>query len=236
MFVLDDTIEKLEVDASRLLKLFRSMRDVQMALPGFPSQEASAYLCQYETGKTVTTYAVFHLQRSGKLAFYRSDPGEVSPAKAEGLMYQGLDFVESMGFLLSDMDLELMADADRTMLWESLPLFLGCTAEKTAATPPEPAKAAAPAKKKAATTRKPAKKAEVSPTSEPSAPPAEPERPSRDAAADETEGVDELLAAVENLRARRPGVASRKKQPSPAETKKRCQEFKENLGRILASL
>ena len=236
MFVLDDTIEKLDVDASTLLKLFRSMRDVQMALPGFPSQEASAYLCQFQAGKSVATFAVFHLQRSGKLAFYRSEPGEVTPAKAEGVMYQGLDFVESMGFLLSDMDLELMADADRAMLWKSLPLFLGCTAEETSDVPAEPAKVASPPKKKKAPVQKPEKEAVPSPAPEPPVPQAEPERLSGDAATETAEGVDELLAAVENLRARRPGVASRKKQAGPTEMKKRCLEFKENLGRILASL
>ncbi len=236
MFVLDDTIEKLDVEAATLLKLFRSMRDVQMALPGFPSQEASAYLCQFQAGKSVATFAVFHLQRSGKLAFYRSEPGEVPPAKAEGVMYQGLDFVESMGFLLSDMDLELMADADREMLWKSLPLFLGCTVEETSDVPAEPAKVDLPPKKKKTSVQEPEKKAVASPAPEPRVQQAEPELSSGDAPKETAEGVDELLAAVENLRARRPGVASRKKPPSPAEMKKRCLEFKENLGRILASL
>jgi len=236
MFVLDDSIEKLEVDASKLRKLFRSMRRVQMALPGFPSQEASAYLCQLQAGKSVATFAAFHLQRSGKLAFYRSEPAEVTPGKAEDVMYQGLDFVESMGFLLSDMDLELMADADRAMLWESLPLFLGCTADETSEKPPESTKVATSPKKKTAAAQKPEKMVAVSPVPESQVQATVPELPSPDASVDEAEGVDELLAAVENLRARRPGVAIRKKQPSPAEMKRRCQEFKEKLGQILASL
>ncbi len=245
MFILDDTFEKLDVDASKLLKLFRSMRDVQMALPGFPSQEASAYLCQYQAGKSVATFAVFHLQRSEKLAFYHSEPLETSPSKADGLLDQGLNFVESMGFLLSDLDVELMEDSDRAMLWESLPLFLGCAQADAVVVEPPPASAkSAPAKsaaaKRADKSEDVSKKAEALAVADTETIPPTKQAPLADstvsAAPDETEGVDELLAAVENLRTRRPGVASRKKQPSPAEMKKRRLQFKENVGRILASL
>jgi hypothetical protein len=48
--------------------------------------------------------------------------------------------------------------------------------------------------------------------------------------------VDDLLAAVEELRTRRPGVRARKKPPSPEELKRRRQDLRENLGRVLASL
>jgi len=52
----------------------------------------------------------------------------------------------------------------------------------------------------------------------------------------ERANVDDLLAAVEELRTRRPGVRARKKPPSPEELKRRRQELRENLGHILASL
>jgi hypothetical protein len=44
------------------------------------------------------------------------------------------------------------------------------------------------------------------------------------------------LAAVEALRARRPGVHPRRNPPSPDELRRRRQELLTNVGRILASL
>ena len=55
MFQWDKSLKSLDVPAEQLLQLFRSMRDVQLALPGNPAQEASAYLCQYQAGANVGT-------------------------------------------------------------------------------------------------------------------------------------------------------------------------------------
>jgi hypothetical protein len=254
MFKWDETLAKLNVPASRALKLYRSMRDVQLALPGLPSQEASAYLCQYQVGKTVATVAVFHLHGSRQLAFYCSDPREVSPQKSENLLEQGLNFVESMGFLLSDMDIDLLDGSDREKLWESLPLQSGIVPVDQAPIPmekktPEPVVAQPAVEKKVS---RPGVATDVGAAAK--TPPAEAPAPQGKKAVQHspeegpervvqapndqkaTGDVDDLLAAVEGLRARRPGLAAVKKQLSPEEVSKRCQSLKKNLGRILASL
>lgn len=255
MFQWDETIRKLDVGAAETLKFFRSMRDVQLALPGLPSQEASAYLCQYQVGKLVATIAVFHLHMSSQLAFYCSDPREVSSQKAAGILDQGLNFVESMGFLLSDMDIELMDESDREILWESLPLRKGMTPEggqpvkvpvasdtvvsqrtekkvvprKVAAKVDAPEKVLSPGVK-ASASRKTIRRSEVAQVT------VEPKDVPAVQAVEATEDVDELLAAVEGLRAKRPGLAPRKKRPTPDEIKTRRKKLSENLGRILVSL
>lgn len=253
MFQWDKTTDKLIVEAAEALKLFRSMRDVQMALPGLPAQEASAYLCQYRAGTLVTTVAVFHMHDSNQLAFYFSDPREVSPARAESLLDQGLNFVESMGFLLSDMDVELMDPADRQMLWESLPLRRGMVeseqapvypavaaavaVSQPAARPLEKAQAeaansgqVAPSVLKSSAPRQATTRTATEPTSGATA-----DAPAADPAVS-SERVDDLLAAVEGLRAKRPGLAQRKKPPTPDEIRIRRKELSEKLGHLLASL
>jgi hypothetical protein len=254
MFRWDEKIERLDVSAAKIRKLFRSMRDVQLALPGLPSQEASAYLCQYQEEKLFAAVAVFHLHRSSQLAFYFSEPRGVTPQKADSQLDQGLNFVESMGFLLSDMDLELMGASDREMLWESLPFRQGITPAAK-----EPAKGletvapsvSGPAEKKATI----AKSVDAKPAAQAVEPQEKAKAPAREARPDEgaskevekggpaaehpsgkPEDVDDLLAAVEGLRTRRSGLVPRKKQPTPEETRTRCQQLVENLGRILASL
>ena len=50
------------------------------------------------------------------------------------------------------------------------------------------------------------------------------------------ENVDDLLAAVEAMRAKRPGLRARKTPPSPEEMNRRRLKLRETVGRILASL
>ena len=155
-----------------------------------------------------------------------------------------------MGFLLTDQDIHLLDDSDRRMLWESLPLKAGLVVETP---PPEPNRAKEPVatsaerpvvsvaahgstveKKKPAvatvTSSKPAAKqpTAVEPPQKPS-----PDVPEEDVAA---ENVEELLAAVEAMRAKRPGLRARKTAPSVEEMNRRKVQLRETVGRILASL
>jgi hypothetical protein len=250
MFQWDKSIRTLDVAVGKVVHLFRSMRDVQLALPGLPAQEASAYLCQYQTSQGVGTAAIFDLHKSSQLAFYVNTPREVAPDKAEKMLDQALVFVESMGFLLTDLDIHLLIEPDREMLWASLPLQKGV--QRPEQSPPvKPVSAGpAPAQMKAASApaaqeKLPAAAAKAVVTSVPSAEPATVESAPEiiqpvslpvETDRDKQTNVDDLLAAVEELRTRRPGVRARKKPPSPEELKRRRQELRESLGHILASL
>ena len=50
------------------------------------------------------------------------------------------------------------------------------------------------------------------------------------------DNVDDLLAAVEAMRAKRPGLRARKSAPSTEEMEKRRLQLRETVGRIWASL
>lgn len=255
MFQWDKSINAINIPASKVVHLFRSMREVQLALPGVSAQEASAFLCQHQTDEGVETAAVFHLHKSRLLAFYYSDPRVVAEQKTDSMLDQGLNFVESMGFLMTDQDIHLLKDDDQEMLWASLPLKAGLPDEvdvqpvvsSTQKLPEKPVvkvepvkvdpvaveKQEAPAKKKEAPVKKAGSKAvkvEV--------PAVESEKVSskEDPEADPVENVDDLLAAVEAMRAKRPGLRARKLPPSAEEMGRRRRQLCETVGRILASL
>ena len=244
MFVWDQSKRAIMVPAGQVIQLFRSMRDVQLALPGVSAQEATAYLCQYRTEAGVETVAAFHLHQSDVLAFYFSEPRAVSATQMEKMLNQGLNFVESMGFLLTDQDIHYLDDADRTMLWESLPLMAGLpkTGVETAdsgqpgediqADPEElteTVELAPDAPNQEAAGRDQATASAVSASSGGTA---------ESAMADVPAGanVDDLLAAVEAMRAKRPGLRPDRAVPTPAEINRRKDDLRQLVGRILASL
>lgn len=245
MFQWDKSIKSMGVPVAEVVSLHRSMRDVQLALPGLPAQEATAYLCQHKTPQGVGTIAAFHLHKSNHLAFYVDSPVVVAASKAESVLDQALMFVESMGFLMSDLDIHLLAAADRELLWSSLPLQKGIQEADTAPAPRVAAAQVPPASRPGADSP-PVAVAVEKPVPKPL--PAEEKKPAPVAAEaarkadavtggrDEQTNVDDLLAAVEELRTRRPGVRSRKRPPSPEELKRRREELRAHIGRIWGSL
>jgi len=243
MFTWDKSTQSINLPASKVVALFRSMREVQLALPGVSAQQASAYLCQYQAEKGVATVAVFHLHKSHLLAFYISDPQFVPEQDIDNLLDQGLNLVESMGFLLTDQDLHLLDEADQEMLWASLPLKTGLSQKEAVAPAATPQKQVAP---------RPVEPVKPTPSLEKNASSANPiinnlgvkkapaqsvnDTPQVAPEPESTENVDDLLAAVEAMRAKRPGLRARKTPPSPEEMNRRRLKLRETVGRILASL
>jgi len=143
-----------------------------------------------------------------------------------------------MGFLMTDQDIHLLDDADQEMLWSSLPLKNGLIKEEAVAEPPVPEQKAQPEAKPVAA--KPASEPQqTKPKEEPKQRPhVEVAKPTKVAEQNKepADNVDDLLAAVEAMRAKRPGVRARKVPPSPEEMLRRRQQLRETVGRILASL
>jgi hypothetical protein len=237
----DKSISSLNVPASGVINLFRSMREVQMALPGHPAQQTSSYLCQYRVEGGAATVVVFHMHKSEVLAFFPTDPQVVPEGKVDSMLDKGLGFVESMGFLMTDQDIHLLDESDQEMLWSSLPLKSGIVVEEEDETPapakqPEPETAAEPAAKSKKSTDELAQALKAEAKKETPKPTPVPAAPAAQAEPENNENVDDLLAAVEAMRAKRPGLRARKLAPSPEEMDRRKQELRENVGRILASL
>lgn len=234
----DKSIASLGVPASDVINLFRSMREVQLALSGLPAQQTSSFICQYRTEGGVGTVAAFHMHKSEVLAFFPMEPHVVPESKVDSMLDQGLSFVESMGFLMTDQDIHLLDSADQEMLWSSLPLKDGLAAEEEVKDVSVPEQKTKPEVKQEPAKPAPVEK-KVVPKEEPKPEPQvlEKKSPSQDnSAPDSAENVDDLLAAVEAMRAKRPGVRARKMPPSPVEMERRRQQLRETVGRVLASL
>lgn len=128
-------LEKLEIPAQRVIRLQRSLSDVLVAHPGFPAQEATAYLCVFSSGQGVRAALALHLKTSQQLVFYLNEDGEVPQGQVKRLVEEGNRFAESMGFLLTEMDLSQRNAAAREEVWNSFPLKAGV--EPPPVAPPE---------------------------------------------------------------------------------------------------
>jgi hypothetical protein len=256
MFRWHKEIKRLDIPAAQVFHLERSLSAVQVALPGLPAQEATAHLCVFSAGKGLRVTLVLHLHTSQCLAFYLHEGADAPQKEAGRLIEEGLDFAESLGFMLSDVDYRKLGKQQRVSMWDSLPLKNGVETSSAAV---EGAFAAAVENLSAAPFARPAKKTVAGEDSMYA--PSPPAFFAAEAAAklpDETlpapqapepavgnlaqEATPLPAAAAEAMRntptSRTPTMrASVPKQPPRAEELTvRRQKFLESLGRFLASL
>lgn len=110
--------------ASRVLRVERSIADVQVSLPGLSPEEASAYVCAYHDGTGIRVAVVLHLLQSDQLAFYMNSDGPLDSEAAGNVLGDGLSFAESLGFTLGDLDFRRLSKDDHEELWSSLAFFM----------------------------------------------------------------------------------------------------------------
>lgn len=122
MFVQQIKLKQLKVPAKRLRRLYSSTVDVQLALSDYPSQMASAYLAALSSGKGIQLLLGLYLAESRCSVFFLPEIGEIAPAKADEVFEEGLEFAESMGFVLADADIRHMRPEQLDNYWRELPL------------------------------------------------------------------------------------------------------------------
>jgi hypothetical protein len=122
MFIWQQEMERLDIPVQHIALLQRSLGDIQVALPGLPSQRATAYLCVYGEEQGLRIAVALHLKASRRVVFYLNDEGAVDRRQAQRVLQQGTQFVEAMGFLLGDVDLQRLRQQERAAMWDALPL------------------------------------------------------------------------------------------------------------------
>jgi hypothetical protein len=141
MFVQQKKLNCLNMPAKRLRRLYCSTVDLQVALQGFPAQMASAYLASLTAAGGAQIVLGLYLVESGCAVFFLPRSGEVAAEMAEQVLQEGLEFAESMGFVLADADIHRLRPEKLEAYWKSLPI---CVAPKPVASEPPAVTIAAP--------------------------------------------------------------------------------------------
>lgn len=133
MFLADEKRTRLPVGVRHVVRLYRSINPVQVALPGFQGQKAGAFLCAFAVQGGLRLAVILELHDSNRLFFYLNEEGPVNPRAADALIEEGLYFAESMGFIMADLEVQKLPPAEREKQWRELPLAAGVPQRPVAA-------------------------------------------------------------------------------------------------------
>jgi hypothetical protein len=134
LFTLDETGRALDATREQVAALFQSINAPHVAIPGRRAGPAQAFIaCLRSTqGFTVTIY--LWLSESHDCAVYLTERVAQTPEDYRTLQTDALAFVESMGFMMDNLNYRALASERQTEVLGSLPMYRS----RTVATPAVP--------------------------------------------------------------------------------------------------
>jgi len=120
MFIQHKQLKSLNVPAEKIVHLHTASSSVQLAFAGFSPQLCQAYLLQISGGNKVLIVVAFYLAESQCSIFFVPKFGELPAEDAAAIYEEGYNFVESMGFVLTESDYHLLSLTKKQQYWASL--------------------------------------------------------------------------------------------------------------------
>lgn len=122
MFIQHKQLNFLSAPATKVTYLQSSPSAIQLAFSGYPPQPCRAYLLQLGAGGKALVMVAFYLLESHTSIFFVPVKGEVPCTEATTIYEEGNEFVESMGFVLTESDFHLLSPADKQNYWSKIPI------------------------------------------------------------------------------------------------------------------
>ncbi|MFY3745152.1 hypothetical protein ACOQFB_14660 [Anaeromyxobacter sp. Red801] len=150
MFVPDPSITHLPATREQVVAVIESINQPQVSVPGKAPQAVVGHLCGVRnTNGTLSIYVGLHLVRTGENVVYVHDRRQLTVEEYRQVEIEGLQFLESMGFMLDNLNFRNLTPDMQEQALRRTPLFApprpaapAATAPGGAAAPADPARLA----------------------------------------------------------------------------------------------
>jgi hypothetical protein len=124
VFEPDPSIAYIPASREQVVALVESINQPQVSIPGKEPQSVQGFLCglRNEDGRFSIFVSLF-LPRSGENVVYVSDRREVGMEEYRDVEIEGLHFLESMGFMLDNLNFRNLAPPQQVETLKRVPLF-----------------------------------------------------------------------------------------------------------------
>ena len=139
MFKPEPSISHLPFTRDQVVAVVESINQPQVSIPGKTSQAVQGYLCGLRNPNgSFSIYVGLHLAAAGENVVYVNDKPQLTVDEYRAVEVEGLHFLESMGFMLDNLNFRNLTAELQEQTFKRIPLF-------HPPRPPSPAPAAAPA-------------------------------------------------------------------------------------------
>lgn len=124
MFEPDATLSFLSTTRDRVVLLSESINQPQISVPGQGSQAAQSHLCGIQNPDgSFSLFAALHFAETGATTFYVYQPRKFGLDLLPVAEADGLQFLESMGFMLDNLNFPGLPAQQQQELFLRIPLF-----------------------------------------------------------------------------------------------------------------
>ena len=124
MFTPDPSILYVPATREQVVAVIEGINQPQVSIPGKAPQGVSGHLCGVRNANgTFSIYVALHLPKSGENVVYLHEHHQLTADDYRAVQDEGLAFLESMGFMLDNLNYRNMAPALQDATLKRLPLF-----------------------------------------------------------------------------------------------------------------
>jgi hypothetical protein len=133
MFTPEPSIQYVPASREQVVALIEAINQPQVTIPGRQPQSVHGLLCSLRNANgSFSILLALHLPRSGENVIYLHEKRQLTTDEYREVQDEGLQFLESMGFMLDNLNYRNMAPELQEKTLKRLPLF----------SPPRPPQAA----------------------------------------------------------------------------------------------
>jgi len=124
VFQPDPSIRFVPASREQVVALVESINQSQVSIPGKSPQAVQGFLCGLRNpAGTFSIFVALHLPRTGENVVYLHPRRELSLDEYRAVEIEGLHFLESMGFMLDNLNFRNLAQAQQLETLKRIPLF-----------------------------------------------------------------------------------------------------------------
>lgn len=123
-FMPDPSLTWVPAAPERVVAVVESINQPQVSIPGKPSQQVTGHLCGIRNANgSFSIYVALYLPKSGENVVYVHDRRQLTVEEYRDVEVEGLHFLESMGFMLDNLNFRNLAQDVQGQTLKRIPLF-----------------------------------------------------------------------------------------------------------------
>jgi len=117
-------LKSIQTSSEQIVAIIESINNPMVAAAGKPLEPAKAFIVGVRNASGLfSIYVYLHLLQSKECLIYLHDPAEIPMESYHDIELEALQFVESMGFMVDNLNFRNLTVDQRDELMQHLPLF-----------------------------------------------------------------------------------------------------------------
>lgn len=124
MFSVDMRLRGFPASRDQIISVYQSINSPHLAIPGKQAGPAQGYIVGLRGSAGLAVFVYLYLAETAECAVYAPERRNLAVEEFAGEESDALSFVESMGFIMDNLNFRTLPTPDQDQLIKTLPVFM----------------------------------------------------------------------------------------------------------------